>query len=157
VYLPGIYKNEPTHVRSYCVAAADTLNDSWRLGDFEDNAYHLRVYGPNGFYREFKGTGDDPAVEINCGYETLTGNLLFQINADKTQKIEITDNAYKNRKRQLTVTKKASVAIDVSKSYGWYDFTVSVKGNASFEKRFAGRVETGRPSKTDPFMGRVSV
>jgi phospholipase C len=45
--------------------------------------------------------------------------------------------------------------IDTAKTFGWYDFTVKQKGNAIFERRYAGRVETGKPTKTDPFMGRV--
>jgi phospholipase C len=48
-----------------------------------------------------------------------------------------------------------AVTIHLAKSFGWYDFSIKVKGNSLFEKRYAGRVETGRPGKTDPFMGRV--
>ena len=33
---------------------------------------------------------------------------------------------------------------------GWYDFTATASG---FTRRFAGRVETGRPSISDPAMG----
>jgi phospholipase C len=43
----------------------------------------------------------------------------------------------------------------LSKSFGWYDFSLKIKGNELFEKRYAGHVETGKPAKTDPFMGRV--
>ena len=49
-------------VRDYAVAAGSHLEDSWALGDFENGVYHLRVYGPNGFYREFIGTADDPPI-----------------------------------------------------------------------------------------------
>lgn len=45
--------------------------------------------------------------------------------------------------------------IDTGKTFGWYDFTVKQKGNNVFERRYAGRVEIGKPTKTDPFMGRV--
>jgi phospholipase C len=47
------------------------------------------------------------------------------------------------------------MVLDLIKTYGWYDFTVKVKGNDSFEKRYAGRVETGKESFTDPMMGGV--
>jgi phospholipase C len=38
------------------------------------------------------------------------------------------------------------------KSHGWYDVSVSVEGG---EVRYAGRVETGATSITDPAMGGV--
>lgn len=40
-------------------------------------------------------------------------------------------------------------------AHGWYDFTVQVKGYPEFTRRFAGRVETGRESVTDPVMGNI--
>jgi phospholipase C len=36
-------------------------------------------------------------------------------------------------------------------SHGWYDFTVKIDESGA-EARFAGRVETGRPSISDPVM-----
>ncbi len=44
----------------FAVKSADHLSASWPLMEFENNIYHLRVYGPNGFFREFKGSADDP-------------------------------------------------------------------------------------------------
>ncbi|WP_423760016.1 hypothetical protein [Burkholderia sp. NLJ2] len=32
----------------------------------------------------------------------------------------------------------------------WYDVTVSDGANGTFSRRFAGRVENGRPSDSDP-------
>jgi phospholipase C len=74
--------------------------------------------------------------------------------------VEITDNAYKTGRRTYTIEgsmkKKARlVFINTTKSHGWYDFTVRIKGSKSFERRYAGRVETGMPGKTDPAMGRI--
>ena len=33
--------------------------------------YHLLVYGPNGFFREFKGNGDDPPINILFGMNMI--------------------------------------------------------------------------------------
>jgi hypothetical protein len=41
----------------------------------------------------------------------------------------------------------------VKHSGNWYDFTVRVIGQEAFARRFAGRVETGRHSLSDPAMG----
>jgi phospholipase C len=38
----------------------------------------------------------------------------------------------------------------VKDSAGWYDLAVTAAGSATFLRRLAGRVETGRPSTSDP-------
>jgi phospholipase C len=37
----------------------------------------------------------------------------------------------------------------------WYDVTVLTDHDPSFERRFAGHVETGRPGVTDPAIATV--
>jgi phospholipase C len=140
------------------------------LTDFPDNNYHLKIYGPNGFFREFKGNADDPLISMSCEYEKdkltpkkLSGNIILSlINSDtRVLEIEVTDNAYKSGKQSAKLAVNGSknskqlIPINLIKNYGWYDFTIRIKGNSSFEKRYAGHIETGRPSKSDPFMGRV--
>ncbi len=169
VYAPGIYKNESMRVWDYAVVAGDELKDTWPFSNFEKGIYHLSVYGPNGFYREFAGNSNDPALEIACRYQQdgktkkFTGNISLQVsNKDKNPlEIEIVDNAYKTVKKTLQLgpgrSKNAAsfITLDLSRSYNWYDFTVRVKGNSLFERRFAGRVEIGEASKTDPQMGHI--
>jgi phospholipase C len=170
VYAPGIFKNEAMRVWNYAVAAGDELTDKWLISDFENSIYHLKVYGPNGFYREFAGNSNDPSVKAVCRYHQLngasgkfTGNITVQIiNTGKTSvEIEISDNAYKTAKRTQQLgpdrskTALALIIFDLSKSYNWYDFTLRIKGSKLFERRYAGRVETGVEGKTDPAMGRI--
>ena len=45
--------------------------------------------------------------------------------------------------------------LNLRDSHGWYDFSIKVAGYDDFEKRYAGRVETGKEGFSDPFMGRV--
>ena len=40
--------------------------------------------------------------------------------------------------------------------HGWYDLTVRVEGDAAFEYRLAGHVETGEDSTTDPVPGDIN-
>jgi phospholipase C len=47
------------------------------------------------------------------------------------------------------------VVVDNAKSHHWYDVSVEVKGVAGFAERFAGRVETGAATMTDPLMGGI--
>src|SRR5690606_21572982 len=57
------------HIRSYALVAGDALSDHFEVGK---NGYDIRVNGPNGFYRHFKGT-QTPAFVAHLAYETENG------------------------------------------------------------------------------------
>ncbi|WP_242206660.1 phosphocholine-specific phospholipase C [Aestuariivivens insulae] len=175
VYAPGNYLQEdalglkrfqPVKNWSYAVEAGEQVTDAWYLNHFEGEHYHLRVYGSNGFYREYKGNATDPELKVLCHYEKtgrflkkLSGNVELEIsnNSQSDYRIELTDHAYNNPKSGHVIVKGETIRIVLpsNESYGWYDFSVKVDGVDHYERRFAGRVETGKASKTDPFMGRV--
>ena len=167
IYAPGKYRGESVHTRSYAVSAGDSLRDKWLISEFENGIYHLRVYGPNGFYREFAGTENDPLLHIMALYEMKgnrpTGKLAIQFQNSSRKKLAVSvfDNAYNSAPRSVMLGKADSskqmmrITVDMQRSYGWYDFTIRIKDNTSFERRYAGRIETGAPGKTDPFMGRM--
>ena len=123
------------------------------------------MHGPNGFFREFKGDNNDPDLEFAYVYELsdknlLTGNIELKIinrNKSNSYIIEVHDNAYKTGNKNITITagNNSSALFNLTKSHQWYDFTVRIKGKTSFEKRYAGHVETGKASYTDPVMGKV--
>lgn len=151
---------------AYAVTPGNTLTDHWPVNNFENKNYHLRLYGPNGFYREFKGDSHDPEIETSFEYErnklhakTLTGNVILTLNnsGDKPCTVTLTDNAYKTGERQkvLAPQSKSALVINLDKSMGWYDFSIKVSGHTHFEKQYAGKAETGKPGHTDPYMGRV--
>lgn len=167
----GVFENVGN--RSYAVSAGDSLQDSWPVSSFENGLYHVRIYGPNGFFRECSGNADDPAVTVFCDYERRntsgnkpTGNIVLKIaNLDtaRAHTIEIRDNAYKNKTIRKAIAAgsqqghEQNIVLDLHKSYGWYDFSVRVEGAGHFERRYAGRVETGKDSYSDPVMGRTIV
>lgn len=167
IYTRGNYRQngnvEAARSWDYAVTAGDSLTDEWTLASFDNNQYHLRVYGPNGFYREYIGNAQDPYLDIVCDYERnrlfknkLTGNLELKIkhSGNTPYHLEITDNAYKSKPLSKSIPKgETSIILDLKKNSGWYDFTVRVKGNTSFSKHYAGRVETGKESISDPVMG----
>jgi phospholipase C len=92
-----------------------------------------------------------------------TGKIAIQVTnrEEKTQMITVTDNSYRDAAKHQLVGVKGSadaseiILLDTTNSFGWYDFSVRIKGNSTFERRYAGRVETGSQSKTDPSMGRL--
>ncbi|MFN8343385.1 MAG: phospholipase C, phosphocholine-specific [Spirosomataceae bacterium] len=179
VYAPGKYRNgknaafDDLKAWSYAVSPGDTLTDIRPLENFENDVYHLCVYGPNGYFRKFTGNAGDPPMSVQCDYQRtgsqskqLTGNVEFRLrNTDINRKLKvtITDNAYKKgeQTRVLDISSHKgsmlTVTLDLKASFGWYDFSVRVEGFEQYEQRFAGRVETGKPSFSDPFMGRGEV
>ncbi|WP_336517053.1 phosphocholine-specific phospholipase C [Pollutibacter soli] len=171
VYTRGKFRNENASPRAYAVSSGDQLKDSWTIRDFENGNYHLLVYGPNGFFREFSGSENEVLVNVSMKYDTdlkridlLTGSITLGLeNLDKKEyRIELIDNAYGAPKKDLVLPaagtgkgKVKLVTLSFEKSHRWYDFSVRIAGNNSFERRYAGRVETGKDSITDPLMGRV--
>jgi phospholipase C len=153
-------KKDDMHVTSYAVLPGDNIKNSWNINDFENSNYHISVHGPNGFFREFKGNNDDPLINIACNYQhevndpkKLTGNIEINFqNENNKNTIEINDHYTKTTQNISSI-----IVLDLSKTYGWYDFTVKIKGNNLFEKRYAGRVETGKESFTDPMMGGMMI
>lgn len=165
VYAMNPYKDEVLSVWDYTVKAGDSIQDEWLVKDFSNGQYHLRAYGPNGFFREFKGDNQNPAITVKCTYQkdlsktALNGNVVVVLYNEGAVALElmIEDMAYKTGKRLVKVAAKnsASLMLNLSKSHNWYDFQVIVKGKAGFMERFAGRVETGKETKTDPLMGKM--
>ncbi|MBL9176156.1 MAG: phospholipase C, phosphocholine-specific [Verrucomicrobiales bacterium] len=150
----------PGRTWSYTVLAGDALTDAWRLQDFEGGRYHLRVHGPNGFFRELRGTARDPRLEISLrGTREGTGVLSFRNTGAAALDITVRDLSYGRPPSTVTVpaggTEPGSVIVDLSPSHGWYDFQFQVAGSPDYTRRYAGRIETGRDSVSDPAMGRA--
>jgi phospholipase C len=175
VYAPGKYANfhnpqkmEAVRTWSYALIPGDSLTDVWPINEFENDNYNLRVYGPNGFYREFKGNANDPLFDVGFVYQAinkkLNGKIILTFSLGMNGKpltVDIIDNSYKTGARQMNIQRESFIAqtviLDLAKSHGWYDFSIKVNGYTNFEKRYAGRVETGRDSFSDPLMGRTIV
>ena len=146
---------------TYTVRAGDTLEEEFPLSLFADGKYAIDVHGPNGFYRSFSGDAKS-AVKAAAGYEWkgswLTGNVLVRLeNAGaEALTVTVTDESYGTGTVMKTVAPGGmkSVLLDLQRSHGWYDFSMKAEGEES-AVRFAGRVETGRASFTDPLMGRA--
>ncbi len=64
----------------------------------------------------------------------------------------MTDNAYGARERLLVVP--AGARIDepwvLAASRHWYDLTVTSRDDTTFARRYAGHIENGEPSISDP-------
>ena len=161
VYTPEKFrKRAELRTRAYAAAAGRKVTDTWALEGFADGIYDLRICGPNGFLRELMGSADDPLIDVRCEYALKTGDLECGDPDESWPKQsrfpEIVDHAYDHGNQSTTVNpgKTRTIRLDLKRSFSWYDFTVKVAGSDAFGRRFAGRVETGKPGFSDPVIGR---
>lgn len=153
---------------NFAVSPGDKLDYAWPLEQFENKNYRLRLHGPNGFYRNFSGNAQDPEIIIRFEYQrgrftksNLTGNVLLSLaNTDKQQThiIKVQDNAYHSGSvvRSIKPGSTESLILNLNNSSGWYDFTILVKGFDTFSRHYAGKVETGKVTTSDPAMSGQS-
>ena len=149
-------------VATYAVKPGDTLHEEFPLSLFTDARYSIDVHGPNGFYRSFTGDFHGSTVQVHTVYERvgslLTGNVLVLLRnpGERPLAVTVQDNSYKTGSvtKIIAAADQSSIVLNLKQSYGWYDFTVKAEGSKT-ELRFAGRVETGHPSFSDPLMGNL--
>ena len=137
--------------RRYTVEAGKELTDHWAF--VPDRRYELWILGPNGFLREFMGADADTGIEVSMREVPLARavKLDFSNSLAARQSISVRSDVYKTGQNRNLVLKpgRTSLNWDVSKSGNWYDLTVIAAG---LTRRFAGRVETGMNSVSDPAM-----
>ncbi|MBZ4189071.1 phosphocholine-specific phospholipase C [Niabella beijingensis] len=145
---------------SFAVAAGEQLVYDIPLAGFESDTYHLELFGPNGFYRELSGKASESGPLVECTYTFGRGKrygqvqLLIRNSTSGPQYVRIRDNSYGQKELSRTIAPHAAVSLTLllEKSFGWYDFSVLPKSGNHFGHRFAGRVESGNDSYTDPLL-----
>jgi phospholipase C len=148
---------------SYTVEAGKKLTDHLLVEAGSDGDYAFAVFGPNGFLREFRGSAtkagkhDSANPEIANGYDVANGNVQIRLkNHGNSACVFTISNAYGSsvpRTHKVRPGDDVEVDWDLRSSYGWYDLTVTVDTDAKFKRRFAGHVESGRSSASDPAFG----
>lgn len=164
VYAPSQYLHNgvANRTRYYAVGAGQSLQDSWLLAGFPNGFYHLCVRGPNGFLLELAGDFGDPQIRIRVEQaedSTPELKLIFaNVDPQRSYRMAITHHAYKIKDQRSTLFpgQTASIMLDLKRTFLWYDFTLQVDGFERFKRHYAGHLENGRSSFTDPAMGRVS-
>jgi len=150
--------------RRYVVEAGKTLSGSWDLSE-KHGRYDLWVLGPNGYHRAFCGSAQELSAtsrpEVEVAYNTDRALVLVTVrlrnDGDRACMFGIDALAYRDdgpwalRVAPHTVRE---LSWPVGGHGRWYDFSVSCDASASFERRFAGRVENGADAITDPAMAR---
>ncbi len=147
--------------RNYAVEAGDVIEDSWKLSDFIDGVYDVRVYGPNGYFWKFSGSAQDPMLEAQLapaarGTESADVEVLLGSTAAGSGiTVSVLDNSYGNAEqtKQVPASARGSIRVSTAESHRWYDLSLRVTGAEKFERRFAGRIETGAWGFSDPRIG----
>lgn len=168
VYSAKKYKGENGIAWPITIKAGDSFSEEWDVQKFENNSYDLSVSGPNGFFRQFKGDENDPYLKIKVFHEKAglfksrnSGNILVEIENSNTipYSVIIEDVSYKTGFKTLEKIDKLSkkkLVIPLDERHNWYDFSIVIEGSKAFFKRYAGHVETGKESFTDPLMGGIN-
>ena len=150
--------------RRYMVEPRERLDDDWAAMADDGGRYDLWVLGPNGFHRHFKGdlnrlrARDAAEPEIRVGYHVRRGEVHLQLRNEGRLPCVFTVQplAYRHDAPKTVRVKgggEETLHWEIDDSGCWYDFAVTCDADPAFYRRFAGRVETGRHSVSDPAMG----
>jgi phospholipase C len=148
--------------RAYAVEIGKRLSDDVPLD--ADGHYHYSLHGPNGFFRRFKGSakatrgwgGGVALPEVTEAYDVANGSIGLRLRNIGSAACEFTVRdayGFPSVKRRVVGGEIVDVYFDLRASHGWYDLAVFVDTDSSFERGFAGHVETGRGSMSDPAFG----
>ncbi|SKB28237.1 phospholipase C [Parapedobacter luteus] len=143
----------PGRTWDFAVREDEPLSFHWPLQHFAGGKYHVHVHGPNGFFREFKGGMDDPPLQVKVIPDTKSGRLKITCTADEELQVTVKDLSYSRLEKSFQAGTGELFWPELADSGGWYDLSVQVAGYPNYTQRFAGHVETGKPSITDPLMG----
>ncbi len=140
--------------RRYTIEAGKSLTDEWKV-DEDNGAYNLEVYGPNGYFHKFSGNINKNEPIISLEYDFDKGGISFIIynNTTEVLKTSISSTFYEKKKKETFLIEPGENIKNthlLERSGNWYDYTVKTK--TGFLHRFAGRVETGKHSVSDPAM-----
>jgi phospholipase C len=129
---------------SYTVGAGEELTASWPV----TGPYDVQLHGPNGFFRRYAGNTLTDRVQVSVRRQGASRSLVVTVSAPRGVEVVVED-AY-----QGAVPLVGGVAtLDTSDSSGWYDVTVAAQ-LADWSRTFAGHLENGKPSTSDPALGR---
>jgi phospholipase C len=166
-----VFHNTGKATAVFQVRSGDTQNGPWsytvspRAEAFTNwyfaatQQYDFSVYGPNGFFRTFKGKTSDTGANLDVCAEYDCDGLAITLsieNPTSTKTAVTVVDGYTNKKisRVLEAGGRVRETWPLLGSFGWYDLTVTAGSDASFERRVAGHIENGRDSITDPAIAR---
>jgi phospholipase C len=155
----NLYRSGGGEPRFYTIGKEGYLTD---LIPLDAGPYAFAIHGPNGFLRGFRGEmGAKRRPEANSWFLPDEGNLRIALHNEGWTPItlEVTPSAYIEAPPRVHRLAPGAVVLDdwdLRASRNWYDLIVTCAEAQSFQRRFAGHAEDGKPSVSDPLLGRQS-
>jgi phospholipase C len=162
-YTQTTYNNEQGKCWDFAVRKGQSLSYQLWLNKFINNQFDINIQGPNGFFRHFYGNKNIQGLEVSLIYETKkgmhqinTGNLFLHI-VNKTSKLQtflLEDLSYGKDKKEVKVSAKETLQLKINlAAHHWYDLKITVDNITDAFWHYAGHVEDGNISTSDPLMG----
>jgi phospholipase C len=138
----------------YSVGAGQSLSD---LLPITESGFAFTIYGPNGFLRGFSAKTATRSLAVTSRYDPSDQSLVLRLHnrGDADRAVTIAPRDYVQAPPQnyrLAPGASQEVRWPVAASDHWYDLEART---ADATWRFAGHCETGRPSRSDPALGRA--
>ncbi|MGI8841491.1 MAG: phosphocholine-specific phospholipase C [Caulobacteraceae bacterium] len=142
--------------RFYTVEAGKQLTDALPIGPAP---YDISVFGPNGFLRHFRGLAAG-GLEVEAAHEPRGARLALTLRNTGDAAVVATVQpgdypAGAPRRHRLAPGQVIENSWSLDPAAPWYDLAVTSDADPAFLRRLAGHLETGRPSLTDPAIGRA--
>lgn len=154
--------------RRYTLAIGRSLEDTW-----PDGAYDVCVFGPNGFFRAFAGSGVGADATrpllMPLNMPVIGGPLAYEVGftldwRGGADRIHVTPGAYGEAMAAQVLNQPVGGRPfqfehrwSLMKTGGWYDFVLTREADAAWKRRYAGRFEIGGAMTSDPAMGGAAV
>lgn len=141
-------------VWNFAVEQQQEIDYQWYLDRFMGDVVDLDVHGPNGFFRKFKCSKSAKFGIVATERRKGRKPILVLEKKDGVAEYLVRDLSYNLFAGQKTLNAHHHrLEIDLSASFGWYDIEVTSREDSAFYFHFAGHIETGYNSFTDPLMG----
>ncbi|MDE1160894.1 MAG: phospholipase C, phosphocholine-specific [Acidobacteriaceae bacterium] len=145
--------------RRYTVVAGDTLTDTWTA---KGGRYDLTVHGPHGYLRQFAGQlGDETEAEVRYLSAAQTLVLLLRNSGPQVATVSVAESySGQQASYRLAAGESKKVEWPMAESHGWYDLVVRADHSGDvatlYLRRFAGHIESGRDSLSDPAIYKAA-
>jgi phospholipase C len=119
-------------------------------------AYDVWIHGPNGFVRHASGSVlTEAGVEAELGLvgdrEDPQLKLTLRNVSAQTQTVHVTGLHHSADRFELEPHDVEVLPLNpLANNHGWYDLVVSVVGQPHYTRLFAGHLENGEASRTEP-------
>jgi phospholipase C len=146
---------------SFTVEADKSLSNSWSLSKHQGK-YDLSVFGPNGFLRQFRGVvsrNPQSDLDVDLHYDREDCALVLRVTNQSrvATRVKIA-SVYDDRSTHETLPRGRALEKrwPLKSSFGWYDLTITTDSDGGFLRRFAGHLENGHDSMSDPALGGMT-